>query len=109
MSFTTFAAVGDGALTPLAPASTKQAKPIDAEDKALRDAARQFEQVFIAQMLKQAKVGETNGSFSGGYGEDAFKSFMIDEYAEALSTAGSFGLAEKIYNQLKEKAQADAE
>ena len=80
-----------------------------AEDPALREAARRFEQVFIAQMLKQAKLGENNSSFSGGYGEDAFRSFMVDEYAAALTKAESFGLADQIYAQLKQKADADAE
>lgn len=113
MSLTTVAAAGEGALSPLTPATsakTPQAgAQANAEDPALREAARQFEQVFIAQMLKQAKLGETSGSFTGGYGEDAFRSFMVDEYAEALTQSQSFGLADKIYAQLKEKADAHVE
>lgn len=100
------AAPGENTLSPLGAA---RAHSKEVEDPALREAARQFEQVFIAQMLKQAKLGENNGPFSGGYGEDAFKSFMIDEYAEAMTRAQSFGLADKIYSQLKEKALAHVE
>lgn len=85
------------------------ARTPEAEDKALREVAREFEQVFIAQMLKQAKIGENNSAFSGGYGEEAYQSFLVDEYAGALTRAESFGLAEHIYAQLKEKAQAHAE
>lgn len=97
-------ALAGSALAPGRPAPAPAA-----DDAALREAAREFEQVFIAQMLKQAKLGEAGGAFTGGYGEDAFKSFMIDEYAEALTRAESFGLADKIYAQLKEKAGAHVE
>ena len=81
----------------------------DVDDAGLREAARQFEQVFIAEMLKQARIGENNSAFSGGHGEEAFRSFLVNGYAEQLSTAETFGLAEHIYAQLKEKADGNAE
>ncbi|MEL6979534.1 MAG: rod-binding protein [Pseudomonadota bacterium] len=72
-------------------------------DAALRQAAQAFEQVFVAQMLQHAGIAEMKGPFSGGYGEDAFRSFLIDEYAAALSQNTNFGLADQIYAQLKER------
>lgn len=74
------------------------------EDPSLREAAERFEQVFIGEMLKRSGLAETVGAFGGGYGEEAFKSFLIDEYAEQLSNRESFGLADHIYAQLKQKA-----
>lgn len=91
------------------PAGAAQLRSNAAEDAALREVAQQFEQVFIAQMLKNAKVGEAKGAFAGGAGEDAFKSFLIDEYAAALSGAQAFGLADQIYAQLKQRAAPNAE
>lgn len=106
MTGSMLAALGESAGTQGVTPGVKRSA--EAEDAALREAAREFEQVFIAQMLKQAKLGETQGAFSGGYGEEAFRSFLVDEYAEALTRAESFGLADKIYNELKEKALAHA-
>ena len=105
----TSALAGNNAQSAVNAAGAGSKARIGDDDSALREVARQFEQVFIAQMLKQAKLGEASGPFSGGHGEDAFKSFLIDEHAKALTQSESFGLADKIYAQLKEKARADAE
>lgn len=77
------------------------------DDAELRAAAAAFEQVFISEMLKNANVGEIEGPFTGGFGEEAFRSFQIDEYAAAIVDQGSFGLAEQIYAQLKNKVSGD--
>lgn len=72
----------------------------------LREAAAQFESVFIAEMLKHAGLGKTpdslaGGAFTGGHGEQTFKSFLTREYADEIAEKGGFGLAEAIYQQLK--------
>lgn len=78
----------------------------DASDAQLREAAKQFEIMFAAEMLKAAKVGETHGPFSGGYGEEAFRSFLVREYATSIAEQGTLGLATQIYQELKEKVAA---
>lgn len=93
----------------LSPRTAAASRSLPNDDEALRAVAKEFEKVFVAQMLKQANLLENNSSFSGGYGEEAFHSFLIDEYAGAMTDSHSFGLAERIYDQLKQKAQADAE
>lgn len=90
------------------PASARAAATSD-DDKALRDVARQFEAAFLAEMLKAAKIGETGGEFTGGFGEETFRSFMTREYANALSEQNAFGLAEKVYTELKRKVGGDVE
>lgn len=69
----------------------------------LRAAAEKFETMFVAEMLKAAKVGEVKGPFTGGYGEEAFRSFLLREYAEAITQQGSFGIADQLYRSLQEK------
>ena len=64
-----------------------------AEDKA--KAAREFEQVFLAEMLKHAGLGKTS-AFGGGIGEDQFQSFLVNEQARAMTEAGGIGLARVI-------------
>lgn len=82
---------------------------MERSDAELRETATKFEAAFLAEMLKAAKIGETKGPFSGGYGAETFRSFLVREYADALAEKNTFGLAEKIYSQLKQKVASDAE
>ena len=74
------------------------------QDQALRDAARELEANFLAEMLKSAGVGKTREMFGGGAGEDQFASFMRMEQARQMASNGGIGLAESLYNALKERA-----
>lgn len=100
----------DNRPSPLEPRNAQSAVQTAAQtgdDAALRAVAEKFETAFLAEMLKHAKLGEMNTEFSGGYGEDAFRSFLIDEYASKLSESTSIGLAERLYADLQRKVAAD--
>lgn len=73
------------------------------EDKALRQAAENLEATFLGEMLKAAGLGESRESFGGGAGEDQFSSFLVQQHAKAMVSSGGIGLAESIYNSLKER------
>ena len=63
--------------------------------------ARKFESVFIAQMLgSMFKDVEAEAPFSGGAGEAAFKSFLLDAVAEQMSKAGGLGLADDLTREM---------
>ena len=70
---------------------------------ALRDAAQALEAGFLAEMLKAAGLHDTGTSFSGGAGEEQFASFLIEAQAETIVEAGGIGLAEAIFESLKER------
>ena len=80
------------------------ALPID--DGALRRAARDLEAAFLAEMLKSAGFGEARDAFGGGMGEDQFASFLRVEHARAMAETGGIGLAEAIFNAMKESRDA---
>jgi Rod binding domain-containing protein len=64
-------------------------------------AAKEFEGVFISQMLGQMFSGiETDQTFGGGQGETMFRSLMIDQYGKQISAQGGIGLASNITAQL---------
>lgn len=69
----------------------------------LRTAAEQLEVNFLSEMLKSAGVGKTPDSFGGGLGEDQFSSFLRQEQAQQMVKAGGIGLAQSIYEALKER------
>ncbi len=82
------------------PPSHPPEKP--AKDERLMQQAREFEAVFIAQMLKHSGLAKAISSDSG-FGGDAFSSMLLEQYAEKMTEKGGFGLAEHIYNQLADR------
>ena len=76
---------------------------VQAKDAALRQAAEKLEATFLAEMLKSAGLGQSRETFGGGAGEDQFGSFLVQEQAQAMVDAGGIGLAESLYNALKER------
>ncbi len=71
-------------------------------DAVLREAAEKLEAGFLAEMLKSAGLGQTSSHFGGGAGEDQFASFLVQEHAMMMTKAGGIGLAEAIFESLKE-------
>ncbi len=84
-------------LQPALPATTST------QDQALRRAAQELEANFLAEMLKSAGIGKTPEGFGGGAGEDQFASFMRMEQAQEMAANGGIGLAESIFEALKER------
>lgn len=82
------------------PDTAAQSSKVDAK---LRDAAKELEANFLAEMLKSAGLGETSETFGGGHGEDQFSSFLRMEQARAMVDAGGIGLSEAFFDALKER------
>jgi len=69
-------------------------------------AARDYESVFIAQLLGSMFSGiKTDGMFGGGQGEEMFRSMMIDQYAKGIANQGGFGLAAHMQAELLKHQQ----
>lgn len=73
-------------------------------DAALMESARALEASFLAQMLKHSGLGKTPEGFGGGVGEDQFSSLMAQIRAEQMVEAGGIGLAERLFEDLKARA-----
>lgn len=72
-------------------------------DEAMREAAKQLEASFLTEMLKSAGLGKSReGLGGGGAGEEQFSSFLVRAQAEQITEAGGIGLAESLYNALKD-------
>ncbi|WP_420569088.1 rod-binding protein [Thalassovita sp.] len=74
--------------------------------QALREAAQKIEASFLSEMLKAAGVGKASETFGGGIGEEQFASFLRDAQAQEMVRAGGIGLAESLFQSLKEKDNA---
>ncbi|MDE0591365.1 rod-binding protein [Halocynthiibacter sp. C4] len=64
--------------------------------------AKDLEANFLAEMLKTAGLGKTSKTMGGGAGEEQFSSFLRQAQAEAMVEKGGIGLAQSLFEALKE-------
>jgi flagellar protein FlgJ len=70
-------------------------------DAALDKAAREYESVFISQMLEHMFSGiEANEMFGGGEAEMTFRSLLLQEYGKTIADNGGVGLAQHLKREL---------
>jgi flagellar protein FlgJ len=71
------------------------------DSRAMDKAAREFEAVFIGQMLEQmwAEV-PTDGAFGGGSGERVFRSLMIQSVGQQIAGNGGIGLTASVKREM---------
>lgn len=66
-------------------------------DAKLERAAKEFESVFISEMMKPMFEGlETDGLFGGGQGEKIFRGIMLQEVGKVIASTDRVGIAPKI-------------
>ena len=71
------------------------------EDIKLREAANDFESIFIQQMLQtMRKTSLESNLIPKSEGEKYFRSMLDEQYAQLAAKSGSLGLGEMIYKQL---------
>ncbi len=80
------------------PDSTSRPRGQTPED--IRATAKDFEAVFLAQMMEQMMGETTQSSFGGGPGETAFSSMLNEEYAKVMAKAGGIGLADALAREM---------
>lgn len=82
-----------------------------ASKRKLEETAKDFEAVFMAQMLKPMWEGvETDSAFGGGPGEDVMKDLLIQEYGKSMVRNDQYGLSPAIMDamiRLQEAADAN--
>lgn len=67
----------------------------------LADAAKEFEAVFIAQMLSPLFNSVSTPEIAGGgKSEEFFKSLLQEAYAKAMADRGGFGIASHVRSTL---------
>lgn len=78
--------------------------PITGPEAQLRAQAQALEAAFLSEMLGHAGLDTPAQTFGGGPGEEHFASFMREAHAKALVARGGIGLAERLFEALKERA-----
>lgn len=82
-------------------AEFKSSAQSDGDKTKLREAAQEFEAIFISQMLQpMMNTVETDSLFGGGNSEKVYQSMMVDEVGKAISKNGGIGIADQVYQEL---------
>lgn len=70
-------------------------------------AAKDFEAVFISEMLSNAfNTVEVDPLFGGGEAEETWRGLMVDEYGKSIASVGGFGLSDAIKANMIEIQEA---
>ncbi len=74
------------------------------ELKRLQKACRDFEAIFIKQMLNSMrKTVKKSSLINRNMAEDIFEDMLYDEYSSSMSKTANLGLSKLMYNNLKDK------
>jgi flagellar protein FlgJ len=78
------------------------------EHEQLRDAARQFEAIFVRHLLSTARAANFGGNeLFGGAGEDTFRDMQDAHFADLAAKSDMVGLATSIEAQLARFVQQE--
>ena len=83
--------------------NSAQAKTGPSEQKLehAKQAAEDFEAVFLAQMLGPIFDSlETEGPFGGGSGEKIYRSLLVQEYGKAIAKSGGIGISDAVQREI---------
>jgi flagellar protein FlgJ len=82
--------------------TSSTSRSVDTDLNKLREAAQEFEAVFIKMLLSQMRATVPNDGFLGESSQGSFlQEQLFDELSRSASKAGGIGLAEIIYKDLQ--------
>ena len=84
--------------------STSSLTPSPASDREkLSAAAKQFEAIFVRQMLSAARKADFGDTMMGSEAMDTFRQMQDDRFADIAAKTGAFGFASIIEAQLAQR------
>jgi len=98
-------ALGQYQLSQAQQPAINQSQVANGDDPKLRQACKDFESIFIKQMLdSMRKTVQKTGLNDGGYAEELYQDMLYDEYANKMAETAQLGIAKMMYSQLSEPA-----
>jgi len=81
-------------------------KPETPDDKKLLQTCRDFESIFVNQLMKEMrKTVPKDGLIPTSEEEELFTGMFDEEVSKMISQSGRMGLAEMMFEQLRDKSQ----
>ncbi|WP_119678538.1 rod-binding protein [Indioceanicola profundi] len=82
----------------------------NASEAEIDKAAKEFEAVFVTQMLSSMWEGVgADENFGGGHAEETYRGLLMEQYGKEVSKAGGFGLADHVKRSLLEAQEMAAQ
>ena len=83
------------------PATAPAPAPAGKDREQLKAAAKQFEAIFVRQMLAEARKAHFGGDeLFGSQGMDTFRQMQDERFADIASDRGAFGIGRMLEAQL---------
>jgi len=95
----------DGTALPSAEGQTLSGNQGIADPKTLDEVSRQFESIFIHQMLKAMRKTVIRSELLGSFAGEQYESMMDEEFAKEVSKHQGIGLSKVIHRQLEHLTQ----
>lgn len=77
-----------------------------AAPEATKAAAKDFEAVFISQMMSHMFEGvKTDPMFGGGEGEEMFRSMLVQEYGKQMAQGQGIGISDQMQKMMLQMQQ----
>ncbi|MGF1608282.1 MAG: rod-binding protein [Kiloniellales bacterium] len=84
-----------------ASAGTMQLAARSGDSRAAREAAMEFEAVFLSEMLTPVFEDlESDGLFGGGSGERIYRSLLVQELGRTMARSGGVGIADAVQREI---------
>ena len=78
-----------------------QDESLEARKAAIRKAAKEFESVYLSQMMAPMFDGLGEDElFGGGPSAQVYRSMLVQEYGKAIARSGGIGIAEAVEREL---------
>lgn len=76
-------------------------KLVNSEAKNVDDASKEFEAMFVSQMLRPIfDTLEVDEVFGGGHAEQTWREFMVEEYGKLIADRGGIGIADSVKREM---------
>ena len=75
----------------------------ESSNKTLEDVAKDFESLFVYQMMKSSRKAKLAEGILSNSANDTYFSLLDQEYSKIISKNQSFGIAEALVRQFGEK------
>jgi flagellar protein FlgJ len=81
----------------------KPAQP-ETEDQKLREACKDFESVFVRQLLSEMRATVPKSDLLGSREEELYQDMLDTEMSKDIGRAGTLKLGDLLYDQLRVKS-----
>lgn len=77
------------------------------DKKAARQAAEDFEAIFLSQMLAPMfETVPTDSFMGGGHAEQVYRGMMVEEMGKEIAKQGGIGIADSVYREILKLQEA---